>query len=356
MPDDLPEMPNLSLEPGETLPTEPAQRAPEPEPEPTIRAPEPEPESAPPEPGLRDVFTQAGFNTSGFADDQSLASAAMDYLQRARQSAPLAEYGQQYLQHAEKFQEYLKSLEPEPEPEPAKPVFQAPEYDPRWEVGCEWNPGTRRWAAQDVEHLQAAEQLNRYVAHEQATLQKLARQPIFQTLQEQPGFADWWEEQKQGLLAQIEQHYAQKAVEDEQRAWLAEREKELWEHDANGSVVFGPDGQPKLSAIGQATYEYAVQLQANIPDPIARRNMVEALVERDKLKGRFGEIKAQPASAPAAQPPEKKERFMAQIERAPNRSGAEDADPTAREVSDPDEFFKRENRRVLREKGINDGT
>ena len=128
--------------------------------------------------GVREALKSLGVDLTGqFQDDQAaLAHMAVAYRQ-SQQMQPFVPYLQQYAQHGEQFQGWLRQQQQAAQ-QPAPSAWKPPEYDPRWVNMVQRNQVTGQLepapgAPPDVvQKLQAAE------AHRRGFLEKLPFDPM----------------------------------------------------------------------------------------------------------------------------------------------------------------------------------
>ena len=333
------------------------------------------PEGAAPK-SFRDSLASQGYDLSAFKDEESLAQAVISYMteqqKQQQDNQHLVELGRQVLPHASQFSEWqkqqLQQQQAQAQPEPKKPAWEMPDYNNDWDSKTQWDESRRSWVAVDggwPAALRAAEERNAYEEAARNNMQRLLKDPVA-IARQGLGLPEGVDTIEEYVSQAVEKAVSAERARTEAQVYLSQRERELYQFDPQGNVVFDPrNNEPALSPVGEATLQYLTMLQqSGVTDISARRQLAEALVERDKFAGRFGDPSAQtqpPSNEPAGngQPPltpeqigeQKRKRF---VDRIPSRDGslAGAMDPTAPVTQNPDASLSELNRQVFQQKGL----
>ena len=262
---------------------------------------------------IRDAIKDYGFDPAGYQSDEA---ALQDIASRARQAdqlRQLAQYGQVYVQHADKFNAWLKEQQAaEQAKAQQKPSWwKAPEYDPSWRSLLTRDPATG-----EVKPVQGApvDLVQKYLAaqqHREQFLEKFAFDPIGAI---KPGIED--------VVRQVAEQLIQKQLGGYQDQTFAQefvRQHSSWLHqrDAQDQVVYGPGGQPQLSAWGQRFTGYVQQaIQMGLSDERARAQYALGMVQRDYALAQVQQQAAQ------GQGDQGKQRFVADAQRRAGQGGS----------------------------------
>ena len=257
----------MPLEPGSTAPavdtTQTGQTAP------VASVPNPAPAStptpsgidtsstgaAPAQASLRDSLRQYGLDPSGFSDDQSAIAALASAYRQNSDLQRMAQYGQEYVRHADSFQAWMRERQEAQAKEQSKTQqwWKAPEYDPSWASKLTRDPNTGELRALPGADPSLVQKYLAWTEHQRGFLERFSQDPMKAI---QPGIEQLIDQRAQQLIQQHLGGYR----EQTQAAQLIEQNSQ-WLHarDAQGQVVFNPQtGKPALSELGQY---YAGQVQ-----------------------------------------------------------------------------------------------
>jgi len=311
-------------------------------------SPSPAPPAAPPDddaggavggepaaqPTLRDRALERGYDVTQFPDDSTLETALFDAADSYYSNQSLIQAGQRVAPHLTEFEKWREeqartaATPATPAAEPAAaPTFEhnAPEFDGMWIQKCLHDDGTIRANADPVilqklrEYQSWRDGFQRNWESDPADLIRRAMAPKLHELEGKLSTASDKEELRKLVTEVAQQVYQERTVEQENSAWIASREKDLFQADANGHRKVDPaTGQPLLTEMGHALRNHGEQLRgAGITDPRAIRELADRLLLADQLEGKFtagGQTPPADAAPPAATPAEagvvKRELFM----------------------------------------------
>jgi hypothetical protein len=137
------------------------------------------PAASPEYESVRDVLARAGVREQ-FADDNAAVQALISRYHQAEQLQQLAAYGQEYVQHAGEFGQYLAQRREEAARRAAaeQAWFKPPEYDPRWADYLQRNPQTGRLEAAEGAPPGVVEKYHAWAQHQRGFLDRFSQDPI----------------------------------------------------------------------------------------------------------------------------------------------------------------------------------
>jgi len=250
---------------------------------------------------LRELAVQRGYDPADFKDDPSLAAALLDAAERFAQAEPLANIGRQFAPYAGRMgeiEEYLKQKDEEAQvaaaeaakaAEPPALEWRKAEYDPSWERYCQVNQQTGLWEPIHHDFAQYARKLN-----EATEARRLNSQRVVDDL---PGLLDTYFNPRQtaiekAVLKKVEELVEQQFQSRQQQTQTAEllkaHEKEWYVLDGAGQPAMLPNGEPKLSPIGEAVAHFAQEARSlGIADPGAIQKYALNMVDAAKATGKL---------------------------------------------------------------------
>lgn len=347
----MPELPEQPITAPETTTTQVS--GPEPSFESHISSGQPAPATQPA--GFRDYFSKAGYDTSGFKDDESLVQATLSTLEKYRQNEPLVDYGKVYQQHAGEFQQWMSDRQ-KPAPEPVKPAqsepkWKSPEYDPSWERFVEVDERSGRYKPLAPELAQYASKLNAYADWRRDAGQKLIANPL-DTLRE-AGLEDYVQQQIEARIAHAlqaqQQQWSVNEIIDRHSQWAHQ-------HDGKGNLIWNAATQrPALTPAGEQYARTVAALeQAGVADPRLQDQFATTI-----LAGVFAAEQPPAPAAPAEPVPDpatqQKSRFLDRARQSanpPSRNGAQLPSTNPRFTINPDASFLDLAMQEAREKGL----
>lgn len=269
------------------------------QPAPTLSAPAPQaPQAAPAatqQQGVRDLLRNFGVDFSAAPDDNTALQHLANVYRESQNLRQLAGYGQQYVQHADQFQAYLKQQqEVRQREEQAKQQswWKAPEYDPSWSTKLVRDPNTGAIGVVPGADPSLAGKYMAWVDHQRGFLDKFSADPVGAI---RPGIEQVARQVAQELIGQQlgglrEQTAAQQFVQ-QNSDWLHARNQD-------GSVAVNPQtGMPALSPMGQRFAGYVQEAESlGLREVAAQQKYALANVQRDYLLAR--------SSQPAQQQPQ----------------------------------------------------
>ena len=231
---------------------------------------------------VREAAARYGYDSSGYAND---AEAIRDLVSKAQQSQQLqqmAQYGNQYLQHAGDFNNWLKEKQAA-EAAKAAPAqeswWKAPEFDPEWRSkvvrDSNGNLTTLPGAPPDL--------INKYssaIEHRDKFLEQFAFDPVGAI---KPGI----EEVAKGLIEKIlGERDSQQQVQTFAKDYISQNSSWLHQRDQQGKIVYDQNtGKPALAPYGKAFAHYVQQAAATgISNENQRASYAASMVQRDYLK------------------------------------------------------------------------
>ena len=231
----------------------------------------------------RQVAQSMGYDPSGYSSDAEMLRDLVGRAQQASQLQQMAQYGQQYVQHASEFNAWMRQRQEEAAAKEAaaskESWWKAPEFDPEWRSkivrDSNGNLTVMPGASPDI--------ISKYanaVEHRDKFLEKFAFDPIGAI---QPGI-----EEIAGRMVQqaLEQRFA--AVEEQSFAkdYISQNSSWLHQRDQSGNVVIDQNtGKPALTKYGRAFAHYVAQAaNYGIGNDNDRANYASAMVQRDFLR------------------------------------------------------------------------
>lgn len=231
---------------------------------------------------VREAIARYGYDAKGYTND---AEAIRDLVAKAQQSQQLqqmAQYGNQYLQHAGDFNNWLKEKQAA-EAAKAAPAqeswWKAPEFDPEWRSkvvrDSNGNLTTLPGAPPDL--------INKYssaIEHRDKFLEQFAFDPVGAI---KPGI----EEVAKGLIEKIlGERDSQQQVQSFAKDYIAQNSSWLHQRDQNGKIVYDQKtGKPALAPYGKAFAHYVQQAASSgIANENQRASYAASMVQRDYLK------------------------------------------------------------------------
>jgi len=227
---------------------------------------------------LKESLASKGYDVSGFTSDEQV----LEYLgqaagkaQQIDQLSKMAQYGQQYLQHAGDFQEYLKTKDsPAVQPESralAESVSESgrsqpetPAYDSSWENLCDFDAQTRRYVVkpeyQGKVNLSLADDLTHYKKWEDSEVRNIVREFDDRVKQAMPSSDPDEEYQKIQEAVDYRVNQIMQQRDNTQRAlnYVEQNLSDLYQLDEGGRPKMGVDGQtPELTERGQIVLAYS---------------------------------------------------------------------------------------------------
>lgn len=231
----------------------------------------------------RQVAQSMGYDPSAYTSDTEMLRDLVNRAQQANQLQQMAQYGQQYVQHASEFNSWMRQRQEEAaakEAQAAKETWwKAPEFDPEWRSkivrDSNGNLTVMPGASPDI--------ISKYanaVEHRDKFLEKFAFDPIGAI---QPGI-----EEIAGKLIQqaIEQRFS--VVEDQNFAkdYISKNSSWLHKRDASGNTIMDRNtGKPALSPYGRAFVHYVSQAaNYGITNENQRASYATSMVQRDFMR------------------------------------------------------------------------
>jgi hypothetical protein len=231
---------------------------------------------------VREAIARYGYDAQGYTND---AEAIRDLVAKAQQSQQLqqmAQYGNQYLQHAGDFNNWLKEKQAA-EAAKAAPAqeswWKAPEFDPEWRSkvvrDSNGNLTTLPGAPPDL--------INKYssaIEHRDKFLEQFAFDPVGAI---KPGI----EEVAKGLIEKIlGERDNQQQVQTFAKDYITQNSSWLHQRDQQGKLVYDrATGKPALAPYGKAFAHYVQQAAATgISNENQRASYAASMVQRDYLK------------------------------------------------------------------------
>lgn len=300
-------------------------------PDETTAAEAPQPDAAEggpaPETGETPAQAQAAFNLREFAasnglvglkdapSDEEAARQLVAYLQntqRAQQQRDFQLYQyQQQLQQLHAQREAVSQTPP-----PAKPKWEAPEYDPAWlslvRKDAEGNLVAVPGAQPDL-----PQKLQAYAEWQRQQEQQFYRNPAeFILPQIQDNVRDM-------IRAELEGGLAQRQSEAFVRNVVAQNADWIYAKDPTGQPEIDPTtGGPRMTAEGQRYFQYAQQaVQLGIADPVQQDAYARRLLRADLIDLQY-QTAATQQSATTTNDALKRQALKAGATRTPNRGGS----------------------------------
>lgn len=235
--------------------------------------------------GIRDALRNYGLDPSQFPDDhaalQHLASA---YRQQGDLSQ-LAQYGRQYMQHADQFQAWRQqqAAQQQQAQQQQQSWWKKPEFDPSWASKLTRDPATGEIKAVAGADPGLVQKYLAWTEHQRGFLDKFAQDPIEAI---KPGLIDIARQVAQEMVGQhlggFQEKQAAQSIIQQNASWIHE-------HDANGRAVIDPQtGRPAFSPYGRAYAGYVQQAeQMGLRDVQSQHNFALTNVQRDYLARQY---------------------------------------------------------------------
>lgn len=256
----------------------------------------------------------------GVQDDHAALARLSQAYAWGQQNHQLVQYGQQYMQHADQFQSFLRERQAA---EAAKQQaaqqqgwgWKAPEWDPTWTQKIYKNEAGQL----QVVHGQDPSIINKYLAwteHQRSVMDRMAQDPLAVI---KPGLEQMIDQRAQQLIeqrmqAQQEQFSARDFVK-QHSSWLHQR-------DANGQVQYqiNPQtGRPVevLSPTGQRFGQYVQQAEQLGLNTQGQVQYAMGMTQRDVMYAQLAGQQQQQTQAAQQTPPvdpaqQARDQFLAQ--------------------------------------------
>lgn len=315
---------------------------------------------------LLDTARQRGVNLE-YADDDQAFNALLESHRAYQQVAPYLPHVQNFLQHQQKFQEYL-AAQARALAEPAKPKEPLPWESPISEaeasrLASEFYPvdpatGQRKFLADAP--LEARQKIEQYLGHQRAYQQKL--QSDFPGLVGAALRTDGMRQVLAELLSPIVQQHNQEmlarqalqqqinGIEDRHRSWVYRHDNGQVARDARGAFVLTPEGAKFKEHMSRA-WDLGVGLKFDQQGRVFRDL---AAVEQYALEQMELRKERPSAKAPAA----KSAEIVARNKRMALRKGnvgtpgtGKDEVPRYKEGQDSSEFFAQSYKKWIADGG-----
>lgn len=216
-------------------------------------------DSVPPS-SWRDQAKDYGLDLSDYEDDESAFRFLAQQAQQAQQAEslqgqllqtkPLVDYGQEYLRHANDFQQWRQEQEAAQAKEANANPFSPPEYDPAWLGMVRYDENnvlipdqTRGGTPEIVSKLQA-----------HANWQRSFLADPYKHIE---SFVDQRAEERAKAI--VEQQISSLSENFHAQQFLTNNREWLFERDPQGQQVIGQDGRPALSEEGRVFGKFLTQ-------------------------------------------------------------------------------------------------
>ena len=231
---------------------------------------------------LKDSLAAKGYDVANFTSDEQVLEylgQVADKAQQVDQLSQMAQYGQQYLQHAGDFQEYLKAKDsPAVQPESralaasisdSDPGRESPTYDSSWENLCDFDAQTRRYVVkpeyQGKVNLSLADDLTHYKKWEDSEVRNIVRDFDGRVKQAMPvsNPEDEYQRIQDAVDYRVNEIIQQRDHTQRAYNYVSENLTDLYQLDESGKPKMGADGRtPELTERGQLVLAYSQQASA----------------------------------------------------------------------------------------------
>lgn len=235
----------------------------------------------------------------GVNDDHAALSRLAQAYQFAQQNHHLVQYGQQYVQHADKFNAWLQqqAQQQQAAQQQTQQWWKAPEWDPSWEQKIMRDANGNLVVA----HGQDPSIINKFMAwrdHQVNVMNRFAQNPLEVI---RPGLEQLIDQRAQALLQQHQaaqqEVYSAKTFVDQNAQWL-------YQHNEQGQRLYDQrTGQPALSPAGQRFGAYVKQAEAQGFNTQAQLQWAMGMTQRDVMHAQLAAIQQQAAGAGQQTPP-----------------------------------------------------
>jgi hypothetical protein len=241
--------------------------------EPPEQEPPPEP---PPSSGLREAFSNMGYDTAGFQDDNQLLEAIQS---QTTENARL----QHQLQQSQAVQSQLAQQYEEagrPQPPPEEGPWNPPEFDPRWNQLLTIDESTGRYVPRASAYsvpYDIVKKANDYAEHWSNWTQDFRKNP----------YDTMWkglQSQVEDLVSQqIEAYQHQQAASTQADQILTRYAPAFYVMDQNGQPQVDPvTRQERLTPLGERLRDHIGEADnLGIQDPVKRQEFALQKLERD---------------------------------------------------------------------------
>ncbi len=264
--------------------------------------------------GIRDTLRGLGVDTTNFQSDESALQYLANLHRQQGDLSQLAQYGRVYVQHADRFQAFLRQQQEEERKKQQEQQgwWKAPEYDPNWLQKLTRDPTTGALRAVDGADPNLVQKYMSWVEHQRGFLDRFAQNPIEAI---RPGI----EQVVQQVAQQIVQQHLSGYQENVSASQLIEHHSP-WIHqrDSQGQLVMDRQtGRPQLTELGQRYAGYVRQAeQMGLSNTQAQHDYALGLVQRDFLMQQHQAAQTQQAQQTANQ--QAQQQFLEQGNR-PNQ-------------------------------------
>lgn len=221
-----------------------------------VEQPQEQPEQPAEQPAatsIRDLASRYGVDLSEYQDDEAAVRHLAEQARAAREHQELAQYGQQFVQHAAdgSWQDYLawKQQQQQSQQNPEEPkLWDPPEWNPSWlqqvrqDESGNLVPDTQRGGTPET-----VAKIQRYVSWRQDQQDKFWQDPFTYL---KPFVENQAEQRARDLIRQELSQYGEQI---DARHFITNNKDWLYRHDESGQVQY-QDGRPVMSQEGQVFY------------------------------------------------------------------------------------------------------
>ena len=310
----------------------------------------------------------AGFDTSNFSSDEELVQAMYSQLNQLK---PYAAYAQEVLPYDRDLRELInKKSAPAPQKEQEQPpeewkpethfrkAWGTPEYDKGWEAFIQSgmvtiDPDTGQFVASpkygQVVPINVLQGLNSHRQWQRQALERLVQNPFEET------WKAFQEPLDRYIQDKISSHFRQRDSLQAVNAWERANEKRLYEHDAQGNMVYDVYGNPKTTQYGDTFIAAARDARqrfagASQEDVIRYAEAIAAAMVPQQVAP---PVEQSQQAQPVLDQTEAEEPFLTKARRkaahAPNAGGyseATDLEPVALGARELDNLFVVESKKL----------
>lgn len=249
---------------------------------------------------VRDALAGYGLDLrQQFQDDHQVLQHLAVLARQAKDQQQLVQYGQQYLQYAPQFRQWLSEQEQKQQQQQQQSWWKAPEYDPTWQRRLMRDPQTGEIKALPGEPPDLVQKYLNWVEHQRSFLDKFSQNPIEAI---KPGVL----ELVQQVAGQIvQQHLGQYQEQITAQQILAQNAAWMFEKDQTGNPIYSQTGHPVLTPLGRQYAQYVQEAQQlGIHDSQSQAKYAMALLRGEVLMARMAQQQqATPGSVQQTQQP-----------------------------------------------------
>lgn len=246
---------------------------------------------------LHEALKGYGINLPQGVEGHAALQYIVTQLAQARQLQELAPYGQQYLQHADKFQSWLAQQQAAEKAAQAKSWWQPPEWNSDWRNKIQYDAQTGEIKPAPGTDPSVVQRYLHAMEFRQKFMDDFTTDPIKAI---RPGLEEVIRETAQQL---IQEQFGQYQSHQQSLGFLDQHKDWIYARDASGRVVMGQAGRPELSPLGNRFVEHLRAAHSmGIQEEQQRHNYALRCTQNDLLMAERQRAAQQQAAAPQQTP------------------------------------------------------